>query len=307
MHQKLSAKEFTLIRMATYASVSVASILILAKIFAWHLTGSVSLQATLVDSVLDGAASLINLFAVRHALRPADHEHRFGHGKIEALAAMGQSGFIAASACWLGYEAVDRFIHPEPITEVNIGISVMALAIFLTLGLVFFQRYVIKRTGSAAIEADSIHYKSDLYINVSVVVVLVTGKFQEIWFLDTLFGLLIALYILYTSSQIMRYAFDILIDREFPDSDRNQIIEIALKHTQVNGIHDLRTRSSGTQSFIQLHLEMDGALTLKEAHRIAIDVTKAIQTAFPRADIIIHQDPVDDSQSKESSSHAVIQ
>lgn len=306
MHQKLSSKELNLIRAATYASVSVAVILILAKFFAWYSTDSVSLQATLVDSVLDAAASLVNLFAVRHAFRPPDHEHRFGHGKIEALAALGQSVFIATSSCWLGYEAIDRFLHPQEIKDANIGIGVMVLAIVLTLVLVAFQRHVVKRTSSTAIEADSIHYKSDLYINLSVLVVLSVGKFQEVWFLDTLFGLLIAAYILYTSLQIMRYAFDILIDREFPDEDRNRIMAIALRHNQVDGVHDLRTRSSGAKSFIQLHLEMDGTLSLKDAHKVAIAVTKEIQEEFPRSDIIIHQDPIDDSASDGSSSHTVI-
>ncbi len=306
MHQKLSSKELNLIRAATYASVSVAVILILAKFFAWYATDSVSLQATLVDSVLDAAASLVNLFAVRHALRPADHEHRFGHGKIEALAALGQSVFIATSSCWLAYEAIDRFFAPQEIKDANIGIGVMILAIILTILLVSFQRYVVKLTSSTAIEADSIHYKSDLYINLSVLLVLSIGKFQEVWFMDTLFGFLIAAYILYTSVQIMRYAFDILIDREFPDQDRNRIMAIALSHDMVNGIHDVRTRSSGAKSFIQLHLEMDGALSLKEAHHIAIAVTKEIQKEFPRADVIIHQDPIDDSNSEDSSSHTIV-
>lgn len=306
MHQKLTNKELALIRAATYASVSVATTLIIAKFFAWHATDSVSLQATLVDSILDAAASLINLFAVRHALRPADHEHRFGHGKIEALAAMGQSGFIAASSCWLGYEAMERFFHPQEVIDANIGIGIMFLAIVLTLTLVAFQRYVIKRTGSTAIEADAIHYKSDLFINLSVVIVLIIGKFQDIWFLDTLFGLLIAGYILYTSLQIVRYAFDILIDREFPDADREKIIALSKQHPKVNGVHDLRTRSSGAKSFIQLHLEMDGTLSLKEAHMIAIEVTASIHKAFPRADIIIHQDPIDDSGTEGSSSHSPI-
>jgi ferrous-iron efflux pump FieF len=283
--------DILLIRFATYASVSLAAVLIVIKAFAWYVTGSVSLQATLVDSALDAVASLINLIAVRHALRPADDEHRFGHGKIEAVAALGQSIFVSLSSFWLLHSAFERFTQPSSIPSVSIGFIVMLVSIFLTIFLIIFQRHVIKRTGSAAIKADSIHYQGDALINFSVIIALALGRWFNFKYADPFFGTLIAFYILYTAWEIIQHSFDILVDREFPENERQIIREIALSHPEVRGIHDLRTRSSGTKSFIQLHLEMDGHMTLRKAHDIALEVTILIKEKFPRTEIMIHQDP----------------
>lgn len=281
----------TLMRQATYASVGVALFLIGIKTYAWIATESLGLKATLIDSVLDAAASMVNLVAVRHALRPADKEHRFGHGKIESVAALGQSAFIAGSAAWLIFEAVDRFVTPQAIGQTTVGIVVMLVSIVATGGLLLFQRRVVRHTNSTAIKADAAHYRTDFLINVGVILSLLLSRWLGWIYLDTFVGLGIALYILYTAWEIGAEAFHMLIDRELPDEDRHKIIEIALRHEKVLGLHDLRTRSSGTQSFIQLHLEMDGNLSLGAAHAISDDVMLDIATAFPKADILIHQDP----------------
>ena len=285
-----------LAKRATYASVSVAALLILVKTFAWIWTDSLSLQATLVDSILDGAASLLNLIAVRHAYRPPDHEHRFGHGKIEAIAALGQSIFIAGSAAWLMMEAFHRFLHPHPVEASQVGIIVMVFAIFITLLLLLYQKHVIRKTRSPAILADSIHYRSDVLINGSVIVALGGGVWLETAYLDPLFGLGISFYILWTAWTISKDSFHILIDRELSDEARERILTIALKHPKVLGCHDLKTRSSGHHSFIQLHIEMEGSLSLREAHTISDEVTEALQEEFPHAEVLLHEDPQTDGK-----------
>jgi ferrous-iron efflux pump FieF len=280
-----------LIKRATYASVIVAIALISVKLAAWLITNSVSLQATLIDSLLDAAASLINLVAVRHALQPPDKKYRFGYGKAEAIAAMGQSVFISGSAIWLLWEAYQRFSTPEPVLKAGIGIIVMGISMVLTFALIMFQKHVVAKTNSAAIRADSIHYRSDFLINGGVIVVLVATKFFEALWLDPLCGTIIALYILYTAWTIVQEAVGILMDRELPENQREKIIKIATTHKQVQGVHELRTRSAGWRSFIQLHLELDGSMTLNRAHIIADEVEQMVRVEFPNAELIIHEDP----------------
>jgi ferrous-iron efflux pump FieF len=280
-----------LMRMATYASVSVALVLIVAKLVAWGYSGSLSLLATLIDSSLDGLASLINLFAVRHALSPADREHRFGHGKAEALAGLGQAAFISGSAGFLLLEGIRRAINPEPILAHGLGIAVMVFSIAATLCLLAFQRHVIRRTGSMAISADALHYRTDLLVNASVIVALLLAARGWPGF-DALFAIGIALYILYSAWEIVRRAFDHLMDRELPDDEREQIKAIARSHQQVRGMHDLRSRRSGMDTFIQLHLELDDELSLLQAHEISDEVEARLLEVYPAAEIIIHIDPV---------------
>jgi ferrous-iron efflux pump FieF len=280
-----------LMRLATYASVSVAVLLILAKLVAWGYSGSLSLLATLIDSSLDGLASLINLFAVRHALSPADREHRFGHGKAEALAGLGQAAFIAGSALFLLLEGGRRFINPEPVAAYGLGIAVMVFSIAVTLGLLAFQRHVIRRTGSMAINADALHYRTDLMVNISVIIALLLAASGWPGF-DSLFAIGIALYILYSAWGIVSRAFDHLMDRELPDDEREQIKTIARSHEQVRGMHDLRSRRSGMATFIQLHLELDDELSLLQAHEISDEVEARLQGVYPAAEIIIHIDPI---------------
>jgi len=281
-----------LMRLATYASVGVAVVLVVVKIVAWKMTGSVSLLSSLVDSLLDGLASAVNLLAVRQALTPADEEHRFGHGKAESLAAIGQSAFIAGSAVFILIEAGTRLLSPQPLDSGGVGIAVMLLSIVATLGLVTLQRYVIRETRSVAIQADSLHYMGDLLMNASVITALVLATQLGWLWADPLFGLGIGLFILWTAAGIVRTALNDLMDRELPDAERVRIAEITLEDRRVLALHDLRTRSSGPNAFIQMHLEMDGGLTLREAHAIADAAEARIRRAFPDAEVLIHQDPV---------------
>ena len=279
-----------LLRLATYASVVTAGILIAGKLGAWLMTGSVSVLASLVDSMMDIAASLINLFAVRYSLMPADKEHRFGHGKAESLAGLAQATFIAGSAVFLILHAFDRLLHPRPLEDVAVGIGIMVFAIVSTLVLLAIQRHVIRETGSTAIRADSLHYLTDLLTNASIIIALLLAGIG--WQgADSLFGMGIALYILYSAWHIGHDAFQLLMDRELPDEQREQIRQAALAHTQVRGIHDLRTRRSGQDLFIQMHMELDDDLSLFDAHAIADEVDLAIRKIYPEADIIIHKDP----------------
>ncbi|HEY2890448.1 MAG TPA: cation diffusion facilitator family transporter [Dongiaceae bacterium] len=287
----VAADNGRLMRLATYASVTVALCLITLKVVAYVMTDSVSMLSTLIDSLLDTVASLINLFAVRAALTPADKEHRFGHGKAEPLAAMGQSAFIGGSAVFLLVEAGNRLVNPSPVQNTGLGIVVMAISIAATIVLVAFQRRVIRRTGSVAIKADSLHYLGDLFVNCAVIVSLLLWRQFSWTFTDPLFAVAIAAYILFTAWQVAHSALDLLMDHELPDDARRKIRDIALAHREVRDIHDLRTRSSGQATFIQFHLELDGNTLLSRAHTVSDEVEDAILVAFPGAEVIIHQDP----------------
>jgi len=286
----VSSKQARLMRLATYASATVAIILIIAKLIAWMWTDSITILATLIDSCLDAAASLITLFAVHHALQPADKEHRFGHGKAEALAGMGQSMFIAGSAAFLLLESINRLLHPKELEVLNIGIVVMLISIALTAGLIAFQQHVVRQTGSTAIAADSIHYKTDLLVNVGVIIALLLAMYGWAGF-DPIFAIAIAFYILHSAWEIASTAIDQLMDKELSDEDRADIKQLATSHPEVKGIHDLRTRKAGLTNFIQFHLELDGQLSLMQAHTIADEVEATIKATWTDAEIIIHEDP----------------
>ena len=292
--QHLPDNHIRLLRLASYGSFSLAIFLIALKFWAWIVSDAVSMQASLVDTLVDAASSFINLIAITHAIKPADAEHRFGHGKIEAVAAQGQSLFVGGTAIWIIFEALHRFVQPQEITQTHIGIWVSVLTIALSLTLVVFQNHVIKVTKSPAIKADSLHYKSDLFLNITVIVSLVVVSYGGFAWVDPLCGLAIGFYIAYTSWTMAREAFDILVDREMPDHDKNIIDKIIRAHPEVKGFHDLKTRSSGQHHFIQLHLELDGHITLFDAHRISLQVADEIRSKFPKTEVLIHEDPFDD-------------
>lgn len=293
MNRPQHSNNANLMRWATYASVTTALILILAKIVAWFLTDSVSILATLIDSSLDVLASLINLIAVRHALQPADDEHRFGHGKAEALSGVGQALFITGSAGFLLLQALGRLINPHStVTGLDVGVGVMVFSIIATLLLLSFQRYVIKKTGSTAIKADALHYKTDLLVNASVIIALFLTVYGWQHF-DALFGMGIAIFILYSAWQIVRESIDLLMDHEIDQLDRDKIIDLIKTDTGVLGFHDLRTRRSGTRVFVQLHIELNATLSLAEAHEIADRLEQNIAALFDDAEVIIHEDPVE--------------
>ena len=231
------------------------------------------------------------MLAVRQALEPPDKEHRFGHGKAEPLAGLAQAAFICGSAVFLVIEAGERLFTPRTIENTAIGYAVMVLAIVLTLFLLAFQRYVVGKTGSIAITADSAHYQMDVLVNAGVIVSLwLVSAFG--WTLtDPLIALIIAGYIFWGARRIGITAYQMLMDRELEDDERQKILDIALSHPGVKGLHDLRTRSSGNRVFIQMHLEMDGDISLLDAHTISAAVEASVLEAFANAEVLIHEDP----------------
>lgn len=279
-----------LLRLATRASVAVALILIVLKATVWISTGSVSLLAGLIDSLMDAAASIINLFAVGYALKPADKEHRFGHGKAEALAGLAQSAFITGSAVLVLLQGVNRLLNPEPLDTAWAGVAVMVFSIAATLGLLAIQKHVIARTNSTAVGADSLHYRSDLLLNLSIIIALLLAHFG-IQQADALFGLGIALFIGYGAVRIGLDAIQILMDHELPDEVRAEALRIARSVPDVIDVHDLRTRQSGQHWFMQLHLELPATLTLADAHERGEQARLAIIARYPQADVLVHKDP----------------
>jgi ferrous-iron efflux pump FieF len=287
-----SARRAELMRSATYASVGVAVTLVVAKTWAWQATASVSVLSSLADSFLDVLASLLTFWAVRFSLSPADLEHRFGHGKSEGLAALLQSVIIAGSGVFVAIEAVQRLLAPEAVLRPVAGITVIAASTVVTLGLLSWQRYVSRETGSVAIAADALHYKTDLFVNLSVVAAVAVAAFTGLNWVDPLAGLAVAAYLVWGSRCIAARSLDILLDREIPDADRSRIRELATSHAKVLGFHDLRTRHGGAGYLVQFHLELDANTSLVETHRILDEVEGWIDAAYPGCEIIIHPDPL---------------
>ncbi len=285
-----STRHAYLLKLATRTSLAVASVLIICKAIAWWLSGSVSLLAGLTDSVLDGAASFINLLAVHYALRPADDDHRYGHGKAEALAGMAQAVFIGASAVLIGYQAVQRLLDPQPLGEAGVGIAVMVLSLVLTAGLLALQYKVIRETGSTAVRADSLHYRSDMLLNASILVALLLARYG--WpQLDAIFGLGIAVFILWSAGQIAFESTAILMDKELSTDVSDDMSALARSIPGVLGVHDVRTRMSGNHWFVQLHLELPGQLSLSAAHALCDKAEAAIKARYPKAEVLVHADP----------------
>jgi ferrous-iron efflux pump FieF len=273
------------------ASVSVALFLVILKIWAWFATGSIAMLGSLADSVLDLLASTMTLIAVRFALEPADREHRFGHGKLEAIAGLIQSLIILVSAGYVGFEAVQRWLVPAPILEPGIGSFVMLVSLVLTVSLVLYQRLVVRQTASIAIGADAMHYKADVLTNVAVLAAIAASTWFGWYRADPLLGLIVVILILTSVRAIVLQSLDVLLDRELPAERRKEILVIAKRHAEVLGVHDLRTRTSGTHEFIQFHLELKPELPLMRVHQISDEVEAAVMETFPRAEVIIHADP----------------
>ena len=280
-----------LVRSAGVASVAVALTLVGLKVWAWVATDSVSLLGSLADSLLDLIASSITWFAVRVAHEPADREHRFGHGKSEAIAGLVQAVIITGSAGYVGFTALARLMAPAEISAPGTGVAVMSVSLVLTLGLVVFQHHVVKRTGSIAIGADAVHYRADVLMALAVLAAIFLNSRLGWYAADPLLGLVIVVMILVSVRTIALKAIDILLDRELPDEVRDAIHDIAATHPAVRGVHDIRTRSAGTAEFMQFHLELDGELTLMEAHGICDEVEQTVRQRFPTAEVIIHADP----------------
>ncbi len=278
-------------RRAAIASLSVALFLTLIKFAAFLMTNSISMLAALADSSLDVFAALLNMWAIRSALTPPDREHRFGHGKAEPLAGLGQSAFIFGSATFLSIEAFSRLLDPHPLQNEMVGLITMAISIILTIALITYQRRVIARTQSLAIKSDSAHYLSDVAANLGVVLSLLLVSYLGWHWADPVIALLIAAWLCKSAFGVLREAYDQLMDREFPEADRQRIKSIVLSNLEIRDLHELRTRSAGIHHFIQCHITLAPDISLRRAHEISDAVEAELRSAFPHADVIIHQDP----------------
>ncbi len=276
---------------AAMASIAMAVTLTILKAWAAWRTDSTAMLGSLADSGLDFVASLIVLLGVRIAAAPADHDHRFGHGKAEALASLIQVILITLSALFIGYRAVERLLSGAPTADAGLGIAVSLVAIVLTFALIAYQRHVVVRTGSLAIGTDRLHYASDLWLNLSVIAALALDQLAGLRGADALFGLLIAVWLLYGAWSASRDAFNQLMDREWPDELRERFLAAAKEYPELAGLHDFRTRTSGTHHFAQFHVWVPADWTVKEAHDRLDRVEEALQSRFPGTEILIHVDP----------------
>jgi len=281
-----------LVKSASVASLLVASTLIVLKYYAWVSTSSVSLLGSLADSLIDFLASVFVLIAITYSFFPADEKHRFGYGKSEGLVAFIQSLLIGISGIYVFIEAIQRLIYPSQINKPIVAIWVMIVSIALTIALIMYQKYVVEKSKSIAIESDQYHYLTDTFINLSVLFSVVISGWTRFIFIDAVVGLLISGVVLYNAFSLLKKSFKILLDQEIQSSHRDQIKKIALQHPKVLGFHDLRTRDTGRNYIIQFHLELDPEMTLLESHTITDEVSDNVLKKYPDSEIIIHTDPL---------------
>ena len=277
--------------LAALASVATALFLMLLKAGAAWVTGSVAMLGSLADTSLDLLASAVLLYGVRLAATPADDDHRFGHGKAEALAALFQVALISVSAGAIGWRAAVRLTEDTPTTDPALGIGVSLVAMLATVALLAFQRSVIRRTGSVAIRADHVHYQSDLLLNGAVILALALETWGGVTGADPVLGILIALWLAYGAFGASKFAIDQLMDREWPEAERQRFVDVASRHPQLLGIHDFRTRRAGSREFAQFHLVVDGGMSVMAAHDVVEDVETSLAKAFPGVEVLIHLDP----------------
>lgn len=289
---KMKEKDYAYwVKLSSSLTLVLASTMVAAKFWAWMSTGSTTMLGSLTDSLLDITASAINFWVLRIALVPADDDHRFGHGKAESLVGLGQAAFIAGSACLLAFYGVERLFNPVKSEAVFTGVVVSIYAVVCTLLIIAIQHWALKQTKSVAIKADSVHYKGDLLLNLSVIVALILANIGWVYS-DGVFTLLIAGYLFYNAYDVAKESTDYLMDKELADDIKLQIEQAVLSHSEVLGFHELRTRQSGPTKFIQLHLELDRNLTLANAHRISVEVEEAIHSIMDgEVDVLIHKDP----------------
>lgn len=272
-------------------SVATAAILIVVKAIAWQASGSVAILASLSDSALDLVASLITVYAERYAAEPPDAEHRFGHGKAEAFSSLMQGGLVFASGALVGREAINAWLHPQPVEHGLAGVAVMAISIVLTLALITAQTRVVKASGSIAISGDRAHYAADLASNAVALVGVGAAAWLGLPRVDAAAGLIVALWLIWGAVGVFREASHQLMDHELPDADRTKIVALVTADPNVLGVHQLRTRASGPYIHIQMHADLAGDISLAEAHAIIVAAENRVLAAFPAADLIIHGDP----------------
>ena len=290
MSQKLRT-EYALMKRAGRASLLVAMTLILMKLATFFVTGSVAILSTLFDSVQDIMTSGVNMIAIRQAVEPADQDHRFGHGKAQALGSLVQAFIIAGAGLFLLFESIERFCQPKALNHIGIGILITIIAIVMTVGLVYFQTVVIQKTGALSIKADRAHYTGDILMNAGVIVSMVLSYYMGWQRIDAVFGMGVSLYLFVVVYQITRESFRMLMDTEVSDSFRREIKELAYSFPEVTGVYRLKTRQSGSDAFVQFCVQLNRSMTLGQVHDITDKIEKKIQERFPEAEVIIHPEP----------------
>lgn len=278
-------------KIAVTASILTALILCIIKTIASLMTGSIAVLSSLIDSLSDVVASLISYIAVKFSLKPASCTHRYGYFKAEAISALAQAAFIAGSGLFVMYNGIERVLNPTALKQTNIGIFIMLISLVLSLGLIMFQKFVLKNTSSIAIKADSVHYTVDILTNSATLLSLYIVQKFHIQIIDVITAFFIAMYLLYYAFDIAKEATDYLMDKELPLEVKKNIIQIIRKTKRIKGLHDFRSRNLGGIYYFELHLEMDGSLTLNEAHHLSDLVEKKIKALYPDAQVLIHQDP----------------
>ncbi|KKB96153.1 Ferrous-iron efflux pump FieF [Candidatus Arcanobacter lacustris] len=276
---------------STYCSIVSVLIIILVKLSGWLKTDSMSILASLVDSLLDCFTSVINMVALKYALQPPDDQHRFGHNKAEDLAGFIQAAFFGVSGIFVLGSCVKRIFYPQAISHDKIGLIVMIISTIITLCLVLFQLYVLRKTSSNIIEADHLHYKSDLFLNISVIISILASRYFNSELIDPILALFISLYIMKGAWDLLKKSFKNLMDEEFDEEEKQKIMNVINAHEKILSIHDLKTRYAGSKPFIQFHLVMNPDMNLRDAHILSDEIELSLLEIFPDAEIFIHQDP----------------
>jgi ferrous-iron efflux pump FieF len=283
-----------------YAVISAAvtlvcvGFLIAVKSWAWLESGATSVLASLVDSLVDAGVSAMNLLVIRFSLKPADADHRYGHGKAEGIAALFQSAFIAGIAAFLLLESLRRFVEPQAAGNFTIAIAVMGVSMLVSVAVVFFQRQAMRRAPSLAVEADSAHYTSDILVNGGTIVTLLILRAGGPVWIDPLFAVLVVAYLLYIVYEIAGKGIGMLMDAELPEGTRREITGIVMAHKEARGMHDLRTRRIGMRWHISFDIELDPDKRLCEVHDTVREIEQKLMDTYPQAEIMIHMDPAGD-------------
>ena len=291
MPQNLNEHHNRLKKAAATASIMLSGGLCLLKIFGAFYTGSLAILSSLIDSLADVFASSVSYVAIRFSTRPASQEHRYGYGRAESISALVQSAFIAGSGLFVMYDGIGRLITPKPMEKPGLGIVIMLLSLSATILLIVFQKYVARKTSSPAIAADSAHYTVDVLTNLSIILSLIVVKYFHIGWFDVLTAFVISAYLIYNAYKIAAEAVSALTDRELSEDIRQKVIDIVINSEGIDGYHDFRSRDLGGSYFFEIHLELDGNLTLNKTHELTDNVEEKIKKAFPGAQVIIHQDP----------------
>jgi len=279
-----------MMRWASYASVAMALALMGGKLAAWWLSDSLAMLSSLTDSLFDVITSLINMCALRYALKPADDDHRFGHSSIEDIAGLAQAAFIGAGMLLIILQSFERLANPHPLHHENLGMIVSGIAMLFTIALVTFQTIVAKRTGSLIVAADRMHYVGDVAFNLGVIAALYLSSHMGWHWADPAFAILIAIAILWSTRSIGIRAFNNLMDREMPQAEKDKIVAIVKSMPEIQGMHQFKTRYSGTKAFMQMHIDLPGTLSFSQAHDITDRLEQALLASFPGAEIIVHPD-----------------